>query len=85
VKPGGKLVALDFTVPKGLKWSTRLVGRFLDRDERQIGRINPAHYENYRKFMRAGGLKEWLDAREPAPVAARYYAGGNLGLFAIAA
>jgi ubiquinone/menaquinone biosynthesis C-methylase UbiE len=87
VKPGGRLVALDFTVPKTAKWSARLVGRFLDRDERQIGRINPAHYENYRRFMSTGGLEGWLKARarEPTLLAAHYYAGGNLGLFAVPA
>jgi len=85
VRPGGLLVVLDFTVPKDSKWYGRLVGRFIDKDERQVGRINPAHYENYQEFMSTGGLEGWLSARERNAITKHYFAGGNLGVFAVAA
>ncbi|SRR6266704_759561 len=85
VRPGGLLIALDFTVPKDSKWHSRLVGRFIDKDERQVGRVNPAHYENYREFMSTGGLEEWLVTRERNAMTRRFFAGGNLGVFAVAA
>lgn len=85
VKPGGLLIALDFTVPKSLKWHTRIVGRLIDKDEKQIGGINPAHYENFQEFMSTGGLEGWLKARERNNITGRSYAGGNFGVFAVAA
>ena len=85
VKPGGLLIALDFTVPKNSKWYTRAVGRLIDKDEKQIGGINPAHYENFREFMSTGGLESWLSAREKNEMTTRYYGGSNLGVFAVAA
>ncbi len=85
VKPGGLLVALDFTVLKDSTWHGRLFGWFVDNDEKQVGRINPAHYENYQEFMGAGGLEGWLSARERNRMTKRYFAGGNLGMFAVAA
>lgn len=85
VKPGGLLIALDFTVPKNSKWHARVVGRFIDKDEKQIGGINPAHYENFQEFMSTGGLEDWLSARERNNLMARYYLGGNLGAFTVAA
>jgi hypothetical protein len=61
------------------------VGRLIDKDEKQIGGINPAHYENFREFMSTGGLESWLSAREENEMTARYYGGSNLGVFAVAA
>lgn len=84
VKPGGQLIALDFTVPKSAKWNTKIMGRFIDNDEKQIGGINPAHYENFHEFMSAGGLEGWLRARERNNITGHYYAGGNFGVFAVA-
>ena len=85
VKPGGLLIALDFTVPKSSKWYARIVGWLIDKDEKQIGGINPAHYENFQEFMSTGGLESWLSARERNYMTARYYGGGNLGVFTVAA
>ncbi|HYS84321.1 MAG TPA: class I SAM-dependent methyltransferase [Bradyrhizobium sp.] len=85
VRPGGLLIALDFTIPKDSKWHSRLIGRFIDKDERQVGRINPAHYENYREFMGTGGLEGWLGTRERSAMTKRFFAGGNLGVFVVAA
>ncbi len=85
VKPGGQLIALDFTVPKSSKWHARIMGRLIDKDEKQIGGINPAHYENFQEFMSTGGLEGWLSARERNNITARSYGGGNLGVFAVAA
>lgn len=85
VKPGGLLIALDFTVPKSSKWYAKIMGRLIDNDEKQIGGINPAHYENFQEFMSTGGLESWLSARERNSITGRYYAGGNFGVFAVAA
>lgn len=85
VKPGGLLIALDFTVPKSSKWYAQIMGRLIDKDEKQIGGINPAHYENFQEFMSTGGLEGWLSARERNNMTARYYGGGNLGVFTVAA
>ncbi|MEW6683386.1 MAG: class I SAM-dependent methyltransferase [Nitrospirota bacterium] len=85
VRPGGLLIALDFTISKNLKWYSRAVGRLIDNDEKQMGGINPAHYENFQEFMSTGGLEGWLSARERNNMTARYYGGGNLGVFTVAA
>ncbi len=85
VKRGGLLIALDFTVPKSSKWYARIMGRLIDKDEKQIGGINPAHYENFREFMNIGGLEGWLRTRERNSITGRSYAGGNFGVFAVAA
>ncbi len=85
VKPGGLLIALDFTVPKSARWYARTMERLIDMDEKQIGAINPAHYENYLEFMKSGGLEGWFSAHERNEVKGRFYAGGNLGVFAVVA
>ena len=85
VRLGGLLIALDFTVPTDSKWHSRLVGRFIEKDEKRLGRVNPAHYKNYQEFMSSGGLEGWLGTRERNAMTKRFFAGGNLGVFAVAA
>lgn len=84
VKPDGLLIALDFTVPKSTRWYGRTMSWLIDKDEKQIGGIDPAHYENYREFMRAGGLEGWIHARERSATA-RHYGGGSLGVYTVIA
>ncbi|MBI3596861.1 MAG: methyltransferase domain-containing protein [Nitrospirae bacterium] len=85
VRVGGLLIALDFTIPKEKRWYTRLIGGLIDKDEQQMGSIHPPHYRNYEEFMGSGGLEGWLQSREQDRTTAHYFAGGNLGVFAVAA
>lgn len=85
VRVGGLLIALDFTIPKEKRWYTRLIGGLIDKDEQQMGNIHPPHYRNYEAFMDSGGLEGWLQSREQNKATAHHFAGGNLGVFAVAA
>lgn len=84
VRVGGLLIALDFTLPEEPIWYTKIIGRFIDKDEQHMGHINERHYRNYREFMSRGGLKEWIANRQRSGATARYFAGGYLGVFAVA-
>ena len=63
-----------------MAWFTRLVRAQIERDERAFDRVNPDHYTNYRQFMAAGGLREWLRAVNATVETEMSFLGTNLGL-----
>lgn len=80
VRPGGRLIALDFAVPRRNSLSARLAGRLVDQDERGMLDIHPEHYANFQEFMRSGGLLSWIQ-KQGQPVSAEYrYWGGTLAV-----
>ena len=80
VRPGGRLIALDFAAPTRNSLSARLASRLVEQDERSFLNIYPPHYENFQEFMRGGGLLAWVQTRGQ-PVAAEYrYLGGTLAV-----
>ncbi len=82
VRPGGRLVALDFAVPLHRSLLARVAGALVEQDERAFLHIYPAHYENYREFMRAGGLLAWIRAREKRLEAEYRFWGGVMAVVA---
>jgi len=82
VFPGGRLIALDFAVPRRNSLSARIAGWFTEQDERGCLNIHPEHYENFREFMRNGGLLSWIQKRgQPLETEYRFW-GGTLAVVA---
>ncbi|HEX9077193.1 MAG TPA: methyltransferase domain-containing protein [Anaerolineae bacterium] len=63
VRPQGRLIALDFAVPRSASLLGRIAGSFVEQDERSLVTIHREHYENFQEFMRNGGLRAWLKDR----------------------
>jgi ubiquinone/menaquinone biosynthesis C-methylase UbiE len=76
VLPGGQLIALDYAVPSRNSLSARFASGLIERDERGLANIHPAHYENFQEFMRNGGLLSWIQKLGQPPEAEyRYWSG----------
>src|SRR5574341_155096 len=60
VRPRGRLIALDYTVPRRISLLARIARGFTERDERSFLNFHPEHYENFQEFMRNGGLHTWI-------------------------
>lgn len=80
VRPGGRLVALDFTVPRRYTLPARIAVALVEQDERSMLSVHPEHYANYTEFMRGGGLHAWMQKRARAPEAEYLYWGGIVAL-----
>ncbi len=63
VRPRGRLIALDFTVPQLLTLRARMARSLLEQDERSFRTIHPEHYANFVEFMRNGGLRAFIKER----------------------
>jgi ubiquinone/menaquinone biosynthesis C-methylase UbiE len=48
VRPDGRLIALDFTVPQGNGLLASIAGSLIERDERGFVSVHREHYENLR-------------------------------------
>lgn len=80
VVPGGRLLALDFSVPQRNSLITRLAAWLMERDERGFASIHPEHYENFLEFMHNGGLLSWIEKRgQPLEAEYRFW-GGTLAV-----
>ncbi len=80
VRPGGKLIALDFTVPVRSSLLSRIFSGLIEQDERGMLNIYPEHFRNYQEFMRNGGLLGWMQKRGQ-PVESEFrYLGGALAI-----
>ncbi len=80
VRPGGRLMALDFALPRRNGLLARLAGGLTERDERSFLHIYPAHYENYQEFMQAGGLLSWMEKQSQRLEEEHRFLGGTLAL-----
>lgn len=60
VRPRGRLIALDYTVPRRISLLARIARGFTERDERSFLNFHPEHCENFQEFMRNGGLHTWI-------------------------
>jgi ubiquinone/menaquinone biosynthesis C-methylase UbiE len=76
VRPGGRLIALDFAVPQRNSLPARIVGGLIEQDEREMVNVHPEHYQNFQEFMRNGGLLAWIRKRSQ-PLEAEYRFGGG--------
>lgn len=80
VRPGGRLLALDFAVPARDGPLSRLAANLIEQDERSTLNYHPEHYFNFKQFMRDGGLPGWVQAHQQ-PIQAEYrYLAGTLAL-----
>jgi ubiquinone/menaquinone biosynthesis C-methylase UbiE len=75
VRPGGRLLALDFAVPHRNTLSARIASGLVERDEREMLDIHPEHYQNFQEFMRNGGLFAWIQKRQPIEAEYRFWGG----------
>jgi SAM-dependent methyltransferase len=63
VRPKGRLIALDYAVPRQISLPARIAGSIIEHDERSLLTIHREHYENFQEFMRNGGLRAWIQER----------------------
>ena len=83
VRPGGRLVAIDFAVPARSGLLSRTAANLIEQDERGTLNYHPEHYYNFQEFMRGGGLLGWVQ-KQGVPVEAEFrYLAGTLGLVVI--
>jgi ubiquinone/menaquinone biosynthesis C-methylase UbiE len=80
IRPGGRLVAMDFTVPKRSNLLASLLSGLVEQDEREMLKIHAEHYQNFREFMNSGGVTAWM-RKQDQPVEAEYrYWSGNVAV-----
>ncbi len=80
VRPRGRMIALDFAVPRRTGLSARIARSLIEQDERSFLSIHREHYENYAEFMRNGGLRAWIQARGEAVEAEYDFWGGTVAI-----
>jgi len=80
VLPTGRLVALDFAVSQQNSLSARIASRLIEQDERGLTDIHPDHYENFREFMRNGGLLSWIQKRNLPVEVELLFLGGTVAV-----
>ena len=85
VKPGGRVIAMDYAVSDKTTIFSRFVRYLLKLDEKRFRKINPAHYANYLQFMAEGGIASWVKRRKQSIEEARFYLGGNIGVLGVSA
>ena len=83
VREGGLVIALDYTHPRARGMVSSLVKSWIKGDEKSFLNTHAPHYENYKDFMRLGGVSDWIRDRGHRIEAERYYWAGNLGLIAV--
>ncbi|MFQ5936971.1 MAG: class I SAM-dependent methyltransferase [Acidiferrobacterales bacterium] len=81
--PGGPLVLVDFVISNRKSLSSKIAWHFIWRDEKNIGRHDPSHFENFKEFMKNGGAKRWLLDQSELIAQERYFLWGNLGVFVV--
>jgi ubiquinone/menaquinone biosynthesis C-methylase UbiE len=80
VRPGGRLIALDYTPPQRSTLSARAVYTIIEQDERSFLKSDPEHYQHFQEFMHNGGLRAWVLAREENIERQHDYWGGTVEL-----
>lgn len=80
VRPGGRLIALDFAVPKRNTLLARFAGWLIEQDERSTLDYDPGHYQNFKEFMRNGGLLVWIQKRNQSLEADYRFLAGTLAV-----
>jgi ubiquinone/menaquinone biosynthesis C-methylase UbiE len=80
VRPGGHLIALDFTLPKHINLFSRIISKMIEQDESKFRKSHPEHYENYQGFIQSGGLRDWILSQKEIIDLQHYYWGGTIEL-----
>ncbi len=80
VRPQGRLIALDYAVPRRTSLLARMARSLIEGDEHSFLTIHREHYENFSEFMRSGGLRAWVQARCEAFESEYEYWGGTIAV-----
>jgi len=80
VRPGGLLIAMDYSPQPRPTLLGRLARKIVDADERSFAKVHLPHYENYLAFMAEGGLAGWLTTVGETPRNDRRFLFGNLAV-----
>ncbi len=80
VRPRGRLIALDFAVPRHNGVRARIASSLISQDERSFLKIHREHYETFQEFMSGGGLPVWIRERGEAVEAGYDFWGGAIVL-----
>jgi ubiquinone/menaquinone biosynthesis C-methylase UbiE len=80
VRSGGRLIALDFALPQRNSLLARLAGWLVEQDERGTLNYDPGHYQNFKEFMRNGGLLAWIQKRSQSLEADYRFLAGTLAV-----
>jgi ubiquinone/menaquinone biosynthesis C-methylase UbiE len=80
VRPQGRLIALDFAVPRSAGLWGRLAQSLVEQDERSMLTIHREHYAHYCEFMQNGGLRAWVARRGERVESEHDYMGGVVAL-----
>ncbi len=80
VRPQGRLIALDHTVPRTTSLWARIALSIIERDERSLLTIHREHYENFQEFMQNGGLRAWIQERNEVVETEYDFWGGTVGV-----
>ncbi len=82
-KPGGPLVVVDFAASPRRSIGSKVSWQFICADEKNIGRHDPGHFENFREFMELGGTRKWLVKGGEEIEEERNFLWGNIGVFVV--
>jgi ubiquinone/menaquinone biosynthesis C-methylase UbiE len=82
VRPQGRLIGLDYTVPRTRSLLGRVMLSLVDRDERSLVAVHREHYENFQEFMQRGGLRAWIHERGEVLETEYNYWGGTVAVAA---
>ena len=80
VRPQGRLIALDYAIPRSKGIWARVARSLVEQDERSFLTIHREHYQNFQEFMQNGGLSTWVQKREEALETEYNYWGGTIAI-----
>lgn len=83
VKEGHPIILVDFTSTNRNDIASRISRKCMEYDEKNIGRHDPGHFENYKEFMEQGGTKSWLLKHNEKIIEERYFMWCNIGVFVV--
>ncbi|MDH5182397.1 MAG: class I SAM-dependent methyltransferase [Gammaproteobacteria bacterium] len=82
VKNTGIIIAVDYTVPPP-SVINNMLSKLTTLDESNFDTVNPGHYQDYQRFMAAGGLVPWLQKRKGYFYDERTHLFGNIAVVAV--
>ena len=80
VRPGGRLIALDYPAPQRSTLFARAVYTIIEQDEHSFLKSDAEHYQHFQEFMQNGGLRARVLARKENIERQQDYWGGTVEL-----
>src|SRR5690606_39036906 len=78
--PGAPLILIDYAVLEDAGPLSRLAEKIISEDERQVGKLDPGHFENFEDFQARGGARGWLTSQGETVVSDARFLFGNLSV-----